>query len=139
MFSDDLKKNLLSTFADLANPLTIVWVKDLHDQELNQQAINLLNHVSELNSFIQFEELSDQNPDLLKKYWVEFTPCTLVLDRDNNPVLRYYGLPQGHEFSSFIHAIIFASKKHSGFSEQFVEKIQSIRSICNVDIFVTPS
>ncbi|TMB97398.1 MAG: hypothetical protein E6J42_07815 [Chloroflexi bacterium] len=69
---------------------------------------------------------------------IERVPGTSLRARDGG-VFRYYGMPGGTEFASFVESIVDISRAEVLFSEESMKALQSVKQELTVRVFVTPT
>lgn len=105
------------------------------------QTVQLLNEVASLSdkvSAIEYDLLN--NKDMADKYHVTMVPSFVILDsQDQYKGVKFNGIPAGHEFNSFLNAIIFMSGYDLGFDPEVIEKVKQIKTPVDIKVFVTLS
>jgi glutaredoxin-like protein len=72
---------------------------------------------------------------------IDKTPAILIKDSTNDQSnIRFFGLPAGHEFASFLHTVISVSRNYStDLSRELIDKIKKINKPVKIQVFVTTS
>ncbi len=113
--------------------------------ELNCQYCNeirmLLEEVTELSDKIEFEEfnfVTDKTES--EKYNLESSPVVVFLNEDGEDTgIRFYGIPSGYEFTTFVEDVVMISSGKHQLSEKAVEEISKIDKPIEIKVFVTPT
>ena len=71
-----------------------------------------------------------------KEYGVDKVPAIVVLGRKDYGV-RFYGIPYGYEFNTFIETIINVSKGTTNLSEDTKAKLKALDKPAHIQVFVT--
>lgn len=99
----------------------------------------LYTELTELTDKVLLREfLIEENPNLSVEYEVEYFPVT-ILKGKNRGLIKFYGIPAGQEFPSFLEAIVMLSTGDHGLSDNLVAKIKEISKKVVIRTFVTPS
>lgn len=72
------------------------------------------------------------------EYGVDKVPATVVRNEKDYGI-RFYGIPAGYEFATFLEAILAVSRGESGLSEQSKEKLKQVAKPLHLEVFVTPT
>ncbi len=99
----------------------------------------IIDEIKELSNHLNFTEYNiEKNDELAKKYNVEMAPA-LVFTKHDNGNIKYYGVPSGYEFSSFIEDIMDLGTDNNELDEGIEETIKKIDKAVNILVFVTPT
>lgn len=71
-----------------------------------------------------------------KEFNVDKVPAIAIVGKKDYGI-RYYGVPMGYEFNSFLEAIINVSKGSTNLAEETKKKLQLIEKPVNIKVFVT--
>ena len=72
-----------------------------------------------------------------KEYNVDKIPAIVLLDKDDNDTgIKYYGLPGGYEFTSFVGNLLEASGQKEELPENLVNRIKNIDKDIHIQVFV---
>ncbi len=81
----------------------------------------------------------DTDTEKAKKYKIDKHPA-IVIEGKNKGLIRYFGIPSGHEFGAFIEDIIDASIGDSKIlSPKGKDMIKAIDKPVHIQVFVTPT
>jgi glutaredoxin-like protein len=99
----------------------------------------LLEEVSGLSEKIFFD-VHDfmKEADLAKDYGLDKIPATILLgDRDYG--IRFYGVPAGYEFTSFVEDIIDVSRRDAGLSKEVLTELSGIDQPVHIQVMISPT
>lgn len=104
------------------------------------EAEALLKEVAGLSEKIRLEIVSVTSaPDLAAEWGVRFTP-TIAVCRESDQGVRFTGLPDGYEFTSFMETLISASAGDgSHLTPETLERLATLTSDIDIKTFVTPT
>lgn len=107
--------------------------------EFCEIARQLIEEVSSTSTRIKSEIYDvDEEPELASRWRVDRAPAILLFGEVEYAV-RFFGLPSGYEFSSFIEDIVDISKRTSRLSPRTKEIVKKIDKPVHIQVFVTPS
>jgi glutaredoxin-like protein len=129
-FSKELEKKVKIVF--FSNELNCQYCKEIK---------MLLDEVKELDEKIEVTEFNFHNSkDEAAKYGIEDSPVIVMLKEDDSDTgIRFYGIPSGYEFSTFIEDIVMISTGKHQLSDKAVEEINKIEKPVEIKVFVTPT
>lgn len=125
MLDKSLKEQLKSYLALLEKPVTIVT--DFSDSDASKKVENFVTEVAEMSSKLSCEDGHfDRQPSFgLKK------------EGENEARVIFSGLPLGHEFASFVLALLQVSGRAPKISADVKEKILEIQHPLHFETFVS--
>lgn len=95
-----------------------------------------LAEVAELVPLLQVEECGSEASGAL----VERTPAVALLDAEGTDLrVRFYGLPTGYEFSSFLSAVADAAAPESALQPATLEALAELKQDVQIKVFSTPT
>ena len=144
LLNDDIKSQVKEVFAQLDNPVEVLFFGQQEDCEYCDQTLQLVEEVTTLSDQIHLSQHDvDTNADMAEKYNVDKTPGLVIASRENGQLVdygvRFAGVPSGHEFSSLIQDIILVSGRDSKLSEQTREMLADLNEPVSLQVFVTPT
>ncbi len=104
--------------------------------QLNEYFNDLLTEISKANSNITFKKYSSQSD--FDKYNIDKVP-TLQVNGKNLGIIRYCGLPSGHEFGPFLEALVDISVGKTTITAENKELLSSLKSTANIEVFTMPT
>ncbi len=97
----------------------------------------LLQDVAALSDKITLESRDiDEDQEMAARYRVSKVPATLLIGEKENGI-RFYGVPLGYEFPSFLSALMMASTGHSGLPSEMEGMVKAIDKDVHIQVIVT--
>lgn len=127
-------------FSKLINPVRLlVFIGKDHCQYCDQLK-QLVEEISELNNLVTYELHDfDNEKELAEKYRINIAPAVVITQDGKDLGVRYFGLPAGHEFGSFLEDIVDVSKGETDLLEETKEALKGINKDVQIYVFVTPT
>ena len=149
----DTDRDLLKQeFAQLANPVKLVFFTQALDCEGCPVAQEILEEIAGLTDKIQLEICNYAiDKDTVAKYKIARIPATAVvrvetIERDGATKtierdygIRFYGVPAGYEFVSLIGDILDVSSGESGLSPETKTALAELTEPLHLQVFTTPT
>jgi len=125
--------------SELAGPVSlIVFIKGT-DCRFCKETAQIAQELSQIDSGIRSEVLTlDDNPDRAIQLGITRVPATVLMGSVDYRI-RFYGMPAGYEFSTYVQDIINVSRDNPGLSLQTLESIKKVETDTRIQVFVTPS
>jgi len=125
---------------ELTEPVKILLFKN--DGEYSDILEQLLGELTELDDRIKIDTYQSDSEEI-DNYDIEkdLLPAMLILDSEGKDYrIRYYGIPSGYEFSTFLQNILAVSNKSvNSFTDESKEKLTQIDKKLRIRVFVTPT
>lgn len=141
LISDGDKKIIKEEFfSKLINPVRLlVFIGKDHCQYCDQLK-QLVEEISELSNLVTYELHDfDNEKELAEKYRINIAPAVVITQDGKDLGVRYFGLPAGHEFGSFLEDIVDVSKGETDLLEETKEALKGINKDVQIYVFVTPT
>ena len=124
--------------AGLKDPVRVVLFTQEFECEFCKESRELVTEVAELAPDKIKAEIYDfvKDADKVKEFNVDKVPAIVILGSKDYGI-RYFGIPYGYEFSSFIDNIINVSRGTTDLSEDTKKKLASIEKPVHIQVFVT--
>lgn len=141
LISDGDKKIIKEEFfSKLVNPVKIIVFIGKENCQYCDQLKQLVHEISELSDLVTYEIHDfDNEKDLAEKYRIDVAPAVVITQDGKDLGVRYFGLPAGHEFGSFLEDIVDVSKGKTDLSEETKEVLKGIDKDVQIYVFVTPT
>lgn len=141
MLQENDKIQIKERLKELSEPVTLSF--------FTQQVIGKCQFCSETEILLkEVSELSDKlrleihnfvtDSDLAEKYNIDKIPATAIIGKSDYGI-RFYGIPSGYEFVTFLETLLMVSNAKTGLPELAVQKINKILSPVKIQVFVTPT
>jgi len=123
---------------NMQEPVRIIVFTQEIECEFCKEARELALEVASLKPDKVSVEIYDLVKDeaKAKEYGVDKVPAIAVLGRKDYGV-RFYGIPYGYEFNTFIDTIINVSKGTTNLSEDTKAKLKALDKPAHIQVFVT--
>ena len=116
----------------------IVFYKS-EDCRYCEETVEIAKEVASLSEKVKLEAYEfDSDDGIVKKLNVTLVPATLIVRNDNYKI-RWYGIPSGHEFATYIEDLISVSSNKPKISESSLREIKKIDKNTHIRVFVTPT
>jgi len=103
------------------------------------ETVQLATEVGELSDRITVEVYDlNADRDQAEEYGITRAPAIAVVGEKDYGI-RFYGIPAGYEFTSFVSALIDVSKGTSGLSLNSIKRLSRIDRSVHLQVFVTPT
>jgi len=141
LLQENDKKEIKKKFdSELEKKVKIVFFSSELDCQYCSQIKTLMEEVKELSEGkIEFNEFNFHNDKKeVQKYNVEKQPVLVFLDEnDNDTGIRFFGIPAGYEFTTFLEIVVMISAGKDGLSEKVKEKIEKVDKPLDIKVFIT--
>ena len=110
-------------------------------------AREMLQELASLSDLISLRvHIWEEADEELRKFGIERIPATVLRGplgsaqgRRDGAVLKFYGLPGGTEFPSFVESITDISRRETLLSPESVKALAKLKEKVTVRVFVTPT
>jgi glutaredoxin-like protein len=139
-FNEEMEKKVtLLLFTQ--EPSRLVVPDHLKGQEclFCKETKELITEVSSLSDKIElivYDFVSDK--EKAEEFNIDKIPAVL-LQGEEDLGIRFFGIPSGYEYTSFIEAIVDASKGKTGLNQKTKDALQAIDKDIHIQVFVTPT
>jgi len=133
------KAHVREELASLQNPVRIIVFTQEFECQFCRETRELVQEVAQLSS-----KLSVEVYDLIKdakkaaEYAIDKVPALAVVGKEDYGI-RYYGIPAGYEFGTFIKDLKMISRGSTEISEKSRAKLASVNTPVHIQVFVTPT
>lgn len=143
-------KNLLKDLfqKELTNPVKLIMFTQqqspliltvVNTCEWCEETEALLKEISELSENINVEIYDFvKEEDKSKELGIDKIPAIAIIGAEDYGI-RFYGIPAGYEFTTFIEDIIDVSKGKTNLSEKAKERLKDIKKDVYIQVYVTPT
>jgi len=143
LLQDQDREFLIEKFADLKDPINLIVFTQEDDCQYCPETSELAGELAELSDKINLETYDyPSNMELAAEYNIDKIPATVVMrggDAVKDYGIRYYGIPSGYEFSSYIEAISMVGMGESGLSDETKAWVATLETPIEMQVFVTPT
>ncbi len=139
ILSDRDRREVERQLQGLTGPVKLVnFTQELACQYCRETEL-LLREVAELSDKISLEVYNFQlDKEKVAQYRVDKIPATIV-EGVKDFGIRFYGIPLGYEFASFLAAIQTASKGSTDLTPETKSALAGITQPTHIQVFSTPT
>jgi glutaredoxin-like protein len=139
LISEQHKKHVRQELASLQNPVRILVFTQEMECQFCREARSLAEEIAELSDKISVE-VYDFMKDARKaeEHRIDKVPALALIGKRDYGI-RYYGIPAGYEFGTFLKDLRIVSKGATDISEKSRTKLASVSSPVHIQVFVTPT
>jgi len=141
LLNKDLQKQVKKILDPMKDPITIVLFTKTTDCESCEPTLQIINEVKEISDKIRIKVYDlEKDTAEVAKYNIEMAPSFVILDKDDQyKGVKFNGVPAGHEFNSFLSALVEMSGNESDVPADFAARVAKIDKPVNIKVFVTMS
>ncbi len=140
MLDENIIKQLEDVFSKLKTPIKMLTFVD-ENMKKSVEMLEFLEEIDALTGMISLEKYAlGENPELEEKVNADKLPVVALLDENGTySGVKFHGIPGGHEFNSFIFAILNLGGAGQEIPEDIIEDIKSIKEKLNLKVVVSLS
>jgi glutaredoxin-like protein len=142
LLSDEDKKIIIEEYWNrLQEPVKLIFINSKNENCQYCDTIKqLYSEISEITDKIVLEEFyyEDLPEEFIKRYNIIKAPVVLLAGK-NKGIIKFYGIPSGMEFPSFIETIVKISTGDIDLPKNIVDELKEIDGDINIKVFITPS
>jgi glutaredoxin-like protein len=140
LLNDDIKKQVKEALKDLTGDVYLSvftqefecnYCKDNKELALDVGGLSDKIH-TEVFDFVKDSQKAE-------KYGVDKIPAIIVRGKEKDYGVKFFGIPAGYEFTSFMEAIKAVSLKEGGGKNEVSPMLLEIKKPVHLKIFVTPT
>jgi glutaredoxin-like protein len=143
LLDDKTRQDVKALLADVADEVKILVFTQEFERQFCRETREIVEDVAALSDRITWETYDFQDgQEMTQKYNIDKIPAIVILGpKGKDYGVRYYGIPSGYEFSSFLHDIkaVAAGPAGAGLSPKTVETLNAFTSPIHLQVFVTPT
>ena len=139
MLKDKDKKELSKLFGELSGQVKLVMFTQEMECEYCQLTREMVVEIAALSDTISAEVYDFvQDASRAKEFGVDKIPAIVVMG-DKDYGIRFYGIPAGYEFSTFIETILDVSRGEPGLPQNVVDELAKVDKPVHMQVMVTPT
>lgn len=144
MLNEEIREQIAGVFADLKNPVTVLFFENKAACEYCDSTRQLLEEVVDLSDLLSLTVYDlDRDAEVAAQYHVDKAPGIVIAAQDGEQIqdygVRFAGIPAGHEFTSLIRNLLMVSNRDSGLSSETREFLANLKQPMLLQVFVTPT
>lgn len=139
MFQESQQKIIRRKLEGMAEKVSIVYFTQEVECAFCRETHELLREVAALGDKLELQVFDFQREKAeAEKYGIDKIPA-IVIRNGRDPGIRFYGVPAGYEFSTFLEDLVMVSRGDSGLSPQSREALRTVAAPVHLQVFVTPT
>lgn len=141
LINEELAMQLKGIFDEMTKPVTMAVFTKEGECQTCTETIGLLEEIENVSDQVLLAKYTKEaNADLVEAYNIEMFPSIVILDSDGEyHGVKFNGMPAGHEFNSFIPAILETGGLDQDLPQELTDRIAKIDKPVNIKVFVTLS
>jgi glutaredoxin-like protein len=143
LLDDKTRQDVRALLADIAGDVKILVFTQEFECQFCKETRQIVEEVASLSDRIACEVYDFQgDEEKVQKHDIDKIPAIALLGAGGEDYgVRYYGIPSGYEFSSFLHDIkaVAAGPQGVGLSPETIEALNALASPVHLQVFVTPT
>jgi glutaredoxin-like protein len=139
MIRDDDATEIRERLREMAGPVRLIHFTQELNLEYGLETRKLMEEVVALSDQLTLEIYNFLiDKEKVAEYGVDKVPATVIRNGKDYGI-RFYGIPAGYEFSTFLDAILSVSRGDSGLKPESKEKLAAVTQPLHLEVFVTPT
>ncbi len=139
LLNDEIRQEVSKILANLPGPVRLVMFTQEFECEYCAETRQLVEEIAELSDRLT-AEIYDFQADRAKaeELGIDKIPAIAIIGAQDYGV-RFYGIPSGYEFASFLHAIQSVAAGKPELSDATLRVVAGIQKPVHIQVFVTPT
>lgn len=142
LLGKDVAKQVKDILSEMEDEVMILFFRSEDESvcEYCPTIDQLLTELTELSNKLHVKKVDvNEEPEAMERHGVEMIPALIPIPKDGKDRgVRFYGIPAGHEFSTFLQDIVILSKQAKPrLSKESVEKLLKVDKPIDIKVFVT--
>ena len=139
LIRDEDALEIRARLKEMVEPVRLVHFTQELNLEYGRETQQLLEEVAGLSDQLTLEVYNFLlDKEKAAEYGVDNVPATIVRNSKDYGI-KFYGIPAGYEFATFLEAILNVSKADSGLKPETREKLAALTEPVHLQVFVTPT
>ncbi|MDM7925018.1 MAG: thioredoxin family protein [bacterium] len=141
MLREEDKREVRERLSALREPVKLVYFTQMLAGACRfcVETERLLKDVASLSDRITLETRNFvSDAEEARRYGVDKIPATVLIGEKDSG-LRFYGMPSGYEFMTFLETLLRLSRRDSGLSEESRKALKGLDRPVHLQVFVTPT
>ena len=137
LLDESVKQMVKQRFSDLKESVKIIVFSTQDHCLFCNEMLKLVESVADLSEKIKVERCDcEEKSPKAKQYGIERYPALAIVG-DKDYGIRFFGVPAGKEFTTFIESIMLVSSREAVLSPQVKDMLAKINKPVNLKVFVT--
>jgi len=139
ILSEDIRGTLLKEFEGLPDKVKLVVFTQEFECQHCRENTSLAQEVASISDRLDVEVHDFAlDKEAVERYGVDKIPA-IAVEGEKDYGVRFYGVPAGYEFTSFIEGIKSVSAGESGLAAKTRETLAGLKDPLHLQVFVTPT
>jgi glutaredoxin-like protein len=139
MIRDEDAVEIRERFREMVDPVRLIHFTQELNLEYGRETKLLLEEVAGLSDKLTLEVYNFLlDKEKAAEYGVDNVPAT-VIRNGKDLGIKFYGIPAGYEFATFLEAILNVSRGDSGLQPESRDKLATVTEPIHLQVFVTPT
>lgn len=143
LLDERTRRDVQALLEDMAGPIRLIMFTQDFECQFCRETRQIAEEVAALSDRIALDVYDfEKDKDKAEAYNIDKIPAIVILgEGDHDYGVRYYGIPSGYEFSSFLHDIkaVAAGPQASPLSEETRGYLSNLQKDVHLQVFVTPT
>jgi alkyl hydroperoxide reductase subunit AhpF len=141
LLSSDDQQTLRDMFADMKQPVTLLFFTQTFECETCDEAKRILDEITAVSSQIVVEELNlVLEKERAASYGIDRVPALALVAGGEDTRIRFLGAPAGYDFMAVVDAILaVGGASDMLLSDDSVRLVSAVTEPTNIQVFVTPT
>ncbi len=147
LLDERVQKQVRGALADLKQPVRLVMFTQGEGGALEcafcGETRQLVEEIAKLSDRISVDIRDFQgDAELAKRYGIDKIPAIVMETGGDSPKdhgIRFYGIPSGYEFSTFLEDLRMVSRGEPGLGQATRDAVAKITRPVHIQVFVTPT
>jgi len=136
-FNEEATEQIKQKLSKMDKPVRFLLFVTEKDPKSTEVMESFLGEVSATNDKLSVEKIEvEKEKEKAKEFGIYAVPCFAVVAEENSKVL-YYGMPLGHEFSTFLLDIVDISTGKPNIPGDLIKKVKEIDGPLHLQVFVS--
>ncbi|HET91608.1 MAG TPA: glutaredoxin [Chloroflexi bacterium] len=139
LLNEEITAQVKEQLSDLEGPVRLVMFTQEFECQFCAETRQLVEEIAALSDHVTaevYDFVADQNR--AAEWSIDKIPAIAVIGAQDDGV-RFYGIPSGYEFTSFLHAIKTVSSGRAELSTEGVQALAELSEPVHIQVFVTPT
>jgi glutaredoxin-like protein len=144
LLDENVQGQVKKLFLDLKDPVEVILFGNKENCEYCSEIQMLLGEVVALSDKLHLTVYDfDENKAERERFQVEDSPVFILSGKNGDELvdygIRFYGIPSGHEFASFVNDLVLVSGRDSGLQPETRTYLAGLQKPLKLQVFVTPT
>jgi glutaredoxin-like protein len=144
LLNSEIQNQIKEMLAEMKEPVSILFFGSETECAYCEEIKQLLSEVAELSEKIDLKVYDfEKDAELRDQFKVEQAPVFILAGQEEGKVkdfgIRFYGIPSGHEFSTFVNDLLLVSGRDSGLMPETRKFLAELKKPIHLQVFVTPT